>query len=123
MYKYFKLSEFDSPDRPGSGELMEHEVVQALDIARDIYGFPMVVSSGFRTIQYNRSLIELGYPASPNSSHLLGWAVDLVVPDSSKRFLMLEALLDAGFHRIGLGHSFIHVDLDPNKPANVLWVY
>ena len=34
MYKYFKLSEFDSPDRPGSGELMEHEVVQALDIAR-----------------------------------------------------------------------------------------
>ena len=123
MYKYFKLSEFDSPDRPGSGELMEHEVVQALDIARDIYGFPMVVSSGFRTIQYNRSLIELGYPASPNSSHLLGWAVDLVVPDSSKRFLMLEALLDAGFHRIGLGHSFIHVDLDPNKPSNVLWVY
>lgn len=123
MYKYFKLSEFDSPDRPGSGELMEHEVVQALDIARDIYGFPMVVSSGFRTIQYNRSLIELGYPASPNSSHLLGWAVDLVVPDSSKRFLMLEALLDAGFHRIGLGKSFIHVDLDPNKPANVLWVY
>ena len=123
MYKYFKLSEFDSPDRPGSGELMEHEVVQALDIARDIYGFPMVVSSGFRTIQYNRSLIELGYPASPNSSHLLGWAVDLVVPDSSRRFLMLEALLDAGFHRIGLGQSFIHVDLDPNKPSNVLWVY
>ena len=102
---------------------MEHEVIQALDIARDIYGFPMIVSSGFRTIQYNRSLIELGYPASPNSSHLLGWAVDLVVPDSSKRFLMLEALLDAGFHRIGLGHSFIHVDLDPNKPRNVLWVY
>ena len=123
MYKYFKLSEFDSPDRPGSGELMEHEVVQALDIARDIYGFPMVVTSGFRTIEHNRSLIELGYPASPNSSHLLGWAVDLAVPDSSRRFLMLEALLDAGFHRIGLGHSFIHVDLDPNKPANVLWVY
>lgn len=123
MYKYFKLSEFDSPDRPGSGELMEHEVVQALDIARDIYGFPMVVTSGFRTIEYNRSLIERGYPASPNSSHLLGWAVDLAVPDSSKRFLMLEALLDAGFHRVGLGKSFIHVDLDPNKPGNVLWVY
>ena len=55
MYKYFKLSEFDSPDRPGSGELMEHEVIQALDIARDIYGYPMVVtSSGFRTIEHNQ---------------------------------------------------------------------
>lgn len=123
MYKYFKLSEFDSPDRPGSGELMEHEVLQALDIARDLYGFPMIVSSGFRTIEYNRTLIEMGYPASPNSSHLLGYAVDIVVPSNEKRFLMLEALLDAGFHRIGVGHSFLHVDLDPNKPKNQMWVY
>ena len=47
MYKWFKMSEFDSPDQPGSGELMEPAVVQALDIARDIYGFPMKVTSGF----------------------------------------------------------------------------
>ena len=123
MYKYFKLSEFDSPDRPGSGELMEHEVIQALDIARDIYGYPMVVTSGFRTIEHNRSLIERGYAASPNSSHLLGWAVDIAVPNSQRRFLMVEALLDAGFHRIGLGKSFIHVDLDPNKTPNCIWTY
>lgn len=123
MYKYFKLSEFDSPDRPGSGELMEHEVIQALDIARDIYGYPMVITSGFRTIEHNRSLIERGYAASPNSSHLLGWAVDIAVPNSQRRFLMLEALLDAGFHRIGLGKTFIHVDLDPNKTPNCIWTY
>jgi uncharacterized protein YcbK (DUF882 family) len=123
MYKYFKLSEFDSPDRPGSGELMEHEVIQALDIARDIYGYPMVITSGFRTIEHNRSLIERGYAASPNSSHLLGWAVDIAVPNSQRRFLMVEALLDAGFHRIGLGKTFIHVDLDPNKTPNCIWTY
>lgn len=123
MYKWFKLSEFDSPDRPGSGTLMEHEVVQALDIARDIYGFPMIITSGFRTVEYNRSLIEQGYPASPNSSHLLGWAVDIAVPNSQRRFLLLEALLDAGFHRIGLGQNFIHCDLDPNKSPNTLWIY
>ena len=123
MYKYFKLSEFDSPDRPGSGELMEHEVIQALDIARDIYGYPMVITSGFRTIEHNRSLIERGYAASPNSSHLLGWAVDIAVPNSQRRFLMVEALLDAGFHRLGLGKSFIHVDLDPNKTPNCIWTY
>lgn len=123
MYKWFKLSEFDSPDQPGSGELMEPAVVQALDIARDIYGFPMKVTSGFRTIEYNRQLMEQGYNASPKSSHLLGWAVDIAVPNSERRFLMLEALLDAGFHRIGVGDTFIHADLDPNKTPNCLWVY
>ena len=123
MYKWFKMSEFDSPDQPGSGELMEPAVVQALDIARDIYGFPMKVTSGFRTIEYNRQLIEQGYNASPKSSHLLGWAVDIAVPNSERRFLMLEALLDAGFHRIGVGENFIHADLDPNKTPNCLWVY
>lgn len=123
MYKWFKMSEFDSPDQPGSGELMEPAVVQALDIARDIYGFPMVVTSGFRTIEYNRQLMEQGYNASPKSSHLLGWAVDIAVPNSERRFLMLEALLDAGFHRIGVADDFIHADLDPNKTPNCLWVY
>ena len=61
MYKWFKLSEFDSPDRPGSGELMEPEVVQALDIARDIYGFPMVITSGFRTVDHNKRVGGSGF--------------------------------------------------------------
>ena len=110
MYKWFKLSEFDSPDQPGSGELMEPAVVQALDIARDIYGFPMKVTSGVRSIAHNKAC-----GGSPKSSHLLGWAVDIAVPNSERRFLMLEALLDAGFHRIGVGENFLHCDLDPNK--------
>ncbi len=118
MYKWFKLSEFDSPDRPGSGELMEPEVVQALDIARDIYGYPMIITSGVRSIDHNKSV-----GGSPKSSHLLGYAADIAVPNSERRFLLVEALLDAGFHRLGLGKDFVHVDLDPNKPANCLWVY
>lgn len=123
MYKYFKLSEFDSPDQPGSGEMMEEEVVEALDNARDIAGFPFIVTSGFRTIAHNRKLLGQGAPASTRSSHLIGWAVDLHVPSSRKRFIMVEALLDAGFNRIGIGEDFIHVDMDPNKPPNVLWNY
>jgi uncharacterized protein YcbK (DUF882 family) len=123
MYKWFKLSEFDSPDKPGSGEMMEPAVVQALDIARDIYGYPMKITSGFRTIEHNRSLLAKGYKASPKSSHLLGWAADIYVPNSERRFLMVEALLDAGFHRLGIGSNFIHVDLDPAKTPNVMWTY
>jgi uncharacterized protein YcbK (DUF882 family) len=118
MYKYFKLSEFDSPDSPGSGELMEPQVLEALDVARDIAGFPFIITSGVRTVQHNKSV-----NGSRQSSHLLGWAVDIAVPTSRKRFLMIEALLDAGFNRIGIGKDFIHVDMDPNKESNVTWVY
>jgi zinc D-Ala-D-Ala carboxypeptidase len=123
MYKYFKLSEFDSPDRPGTGELMEHDVLEALDVARDIAGFPFIVTSGVRTVEYNRELMKKGYPVSPKSSHLLGWAADLKVVSTRKRFLMMEALLDAGFNRFGIGKDYIHVDMDPNKDPNVIWTY
>lgn len=123
MYKYFKLSEFDSPDQPGSGEMMEAELVEMLDTARDIAGFPFIITSGFRTVAYNRDLITRGYAASPKSSHLLGLAVDLAVPNGRKRFLMMEALLDAGFTRFGIGDTFLHVDIDKNKPANTIWTY
>ena len=118
MYKYFKTREFDSPDKPGTGELMEPSVIEALDVARDIAGFPFIITSGVRTVQANK---DAG--GSPRSSHLLGWAADIKVVSSRKRFLMMEALLDAGFHRFGIGADYIHVDMDPNKDPNVIWTY
>jgi zinc D-Ala-D-Ala carboxypeptidase len=123
MMKYFKRKEFDSPDQPGSGEMMEEEFLEALDLARDIAGFPFIIRSGFRSVKHNRDLISRGYAASTKSSHLLGWAADIAVPSSRKRFIMMEALLDAGFNRIGVADDYIHVDMDPNKPPNVMWVY
>ena len=36
---------------------------------------------------------------------------------------MVEALLDSGFHRMGISENFIHADMDPNKTPNVLWTY
>jgi zinc D-Ala-D-Ala carboxypeptidase len=123
MLKYFKHKEFDSPDEPGSGEMMEEEFLEALDVARDIAGFPFIIRSGFRSVQHNRNLIKQGYPASPKSSHLLGWAADIAVPSPRKRFILIESLLDAGFNRIGVGDDYVHVDMDPNKSPNVMWVY
>jgi len=121
--KYFKREEFDSPDEPGSGSMMEDDFLERLDIARDIYGYPMIVTSGFRTIKHHRSLSDRGYKTSKNSSHLLGLAADIHCDDSRKRYLLIEALLDAGFRRIGVGSTFIHVDLDEAKSQDVIWTY
>jgi uncharacterized protein YcbK (DUF882 family) len=118
MLKYFNLAEFDSPDLPGSGEMMEPECLEMLDLARDLYGAPMIVTSGFRTVAHNKAV-----NGSRRSSHMLGYAADIACTNSMKRYHMIVAFLNAGFTRIGVGENFIHVDCDPNKPNPRLWTY
>jgi hypothetical protein len=31
--------------------------------------------------------------------------------------------MEAGFNRIGISSTFIHVDNDPSKPEDVIWLY
>jgi len=121
--KYFKLSEFDSPDMVGSGEAMDKEFLSKLDQARSLCDIPFKITSGYRTKEYNESLLARGYKASANSSHLKGLAADIACTDSVKRHKIITSLLKVGFTRIGIAKTFIHVDNDPNKPANVTWVY
>ena len=35
---------------------------------------------------------------------------------------MVNALLNAGFRRIGIANTFIHADLDKQKP-HAIWLY
>lgn len=121
--KYFKLSEFDSPDAVGSGEAMDMEFLSRIDQARSIAQIPFKITSGFRTKQYNEDLLARGYKASANSSHLKGLAVDISCTDSSSRHKVITALMKAGLNRIGIADTFIHVDADTDKPANVIWTY
>ena len=55
----------------------------------------------------------------PTSSHTRGYAVDIRCVDSHSRFVMLQALLEAGFRRVELAPTWIHVDNDPDKPRDV----
>ena len=121
--KYFKLSEFDSPDMVGSGEAMDREFLSRLDQARSLCDIPFRITSGYRTKEYNEGLLARGYKASANSSHLKGLAADIACTNSAARHIIVSALLKVGFNRIGIADTFIHVDKDPSKPANVIWTY
>jgi len=116
--KYFKYEEFDSPDQPGSGHEMQDIFLEKLDLARELSGVPYVINSGFRTAEHNS---EVG--GVLNSSHLTGWAADIRTDSSNRRFLVIKGLIEAGFNRIGIGQSFVHVDCDPSKSGNVAWLY
>ena len=119
---YFKHSEFDSPDLEGSGSNMNYEFLEKLDKAREIAEIPFKITSGYRTKEYNEDLIKRGYKASRNSSHLKGLAADISVKDSKSRFIVFNSLLLAGFTRIGIADTFIHVDLDHDKTDSI-WLY
>lgn len=94
------------------------ELVYKLDTARTIAGVPFNITSACRNSQQN---ITAG--GSPDSSHLTGMAADISAPDSRTRSAILRALIAVGFTRIGVGSDFIHVDVDPGKDQDVIWVY
>ena len=119
--KYFKQDEFNSPDEPGSGVNMHGIFLKMLDELRERVGEPLSVSSGYRTFRFNKTLIGKG--AVEDSAHTKGFASDLECESGALRFKIIEKALAIGFLRIGVGETFIHLDCDPSKPQQVLWLY
>ena len=116
--KYFQTSEFDSPDVVGSGEAMDMEFLSKLDQARSLCDIPFRITSGYRSEAHN---LKVG--GVSNSSHTKGLAADIHCNNSVSRFIIVTALLKAGLNRIGIADTFIHVDNDTDKVANVIWTY
>lgn len=116
--RHFEPHEFDSPDAPDSWQQMNLQFVERLDNAREAANVPFEISSGYRTEEHNAQVGGV-----PDSAHRKGLAVDIEVPRSRDRFYILHALLDEGFHRIGIGPDFIHVDNDKSKDEQVIWTY
>ena len=113
--KYFKLSEFD--DAPGTGKNMKKDFLTKLDKARAIADVPFKITSGYRSKETNKRVGGVS-----TSSHLKGLAADISCKDSSTRQKIVNALIQAGFTRIGIADTFIHCDTDKDK-QEAIWLY
>jgi len=88
-YKYFSDNEVRG---------LQDAFVKKLDVARGLAGIPFVITSGFRTLAQNESIIG----AVPDSSHLKGLAVDLRVRSSCEAALIIDAAKAAEIDRRGI---------------------
>lgn len=116
--RYFKTKEFDSPDKKGSGSLMDETVLKMLDNTRHEAGIPFNITSGYRTKTHNALVGGVN-----GSSHTKGLAVDIRCKGSIERFKIINCALQSGFTRIGVSGNFIHLDNDSDKTQNVIWTY
>ena len=78
----FKLKEFGC--RTCSEIVLQKELLIRLDILRKIYGKTIPITSAYRNIEDNMRV-----NGEPNSAHLRGAAVDVVLPKNPKRFLWI----------------------------------
>jgi len=114
--KHFKPEEFACPCCGVSA--VRKELVVKLDQLRDIVGFPLIITSGYRCPKHNA---EIG--GVPDSAHTKGLAVDISISTSPKRYRVIRAAITLGFKRIGIAKNFIHLDIDKEKKQEVLWLY
>ena len=112
----FSRSEYACKCGCGKDDIKD-ELVAKVQLVRDILNRPISINSGIRCSAHNASI-----NATPSSSHIDGWAADLGYTGSRERFEVLTAAAQV-FDRIGIAKTFIHVDVDANKSAGVVWLY
>lgn len=120
MFKstWFKLEEFQC--KCGRCPLKEPDpnLVLRLDALREMARMPIIINSGIRCEAYNARVGGVH-----GSEHETGEGADLLCATSPVRWRLLNAALKAGFRRLGVGKTFIHVGVSKSHDQDVVWTY
>jgi uncharacterized protein YcbK (DUF882 family) len=102
----------------GNKNNISPELLRALSRLEKAIGHELPYNSGYRCPQCNAAA-----GGAKNSAHLRGLAVDISCVTSPDRFRILLIALSLGFCRVGIGTSFIHLDIDTSLAQAVVWLY
>jgi hypothetical protein len=115
MSKYF--SEDELRCKCGCGQChMDTVFLDIMDQIREDVGEPIGVVSGFRCVKHDDEIHGDG-------NHPEGKAIDVAAPLSMIRFKIVSSAIKMGIKRIGIGKTFIHLDVVSEHPQNVVWLY
>lgn len=114
----FQVEEFICPCCAEEG--IKNDLVLKLQMAHDFLppNSVMIINSGYRCKKHNKKV-----GGAHDSAHRKGLAADIQCLNSSERYFLIVALINAGFRRIGMAENFIHCDLDGTKVQSVIWDY
>lgn len=118
MAKYFTETEFNYCTPSCSIKDMNSHFINLLDNIRERAGIPFILTCAYRSREW-----DLKKGRSGNSAHTKGLAVDIKYNSSADAFKIIESAMYFGIKRIGIGRTFIHLDMDDSLPQNVIWNY
>ena len=116
--KHFQEKEFNKCSPSCSLQDMDQRTINRLDAAREIAGIPFVLNSAYRPEEWEKEHARTGTGAHPERR-----AVDIKCNTLRNRFLIVNALIKAGFTRIGIAKTFIHADDSEKLDSLVMWLY
>lgn len=116
--RYFQEKEFQHCTPSCSLQDMKQTTMSKLDTAREIAGIPFVLNSAFRSAEWDKS-----WGRSGTGAHTLGCAVDIRCNSNSNRFKIVQALIKAGFKRVGIANNYIHADDSEKHNQEIIWLY
>lgn len=116
LTRNFDSTEFGCACKCGGNITMEF--ARKMQELRDACGFALPITSGFRCSVHNKKV-----GGAPGSRHLYGTAADIGTSGmtSLQRLQLINHAFCLGFVGIGVGETFIHVDIRPG--VVVFWLY
>lgn len=125
LSEHFSRWEFACRCGCGTG-MVDPRLIDRLEATRRLFGRGITVTNGCRCPVHNRAVggeARSAHLTAINGVPRLCQAADLACIASGTRMNFLIAILTVAFPRVGVGENFLHVDLDPLLPQDVLWVY
>ena len=119
--KYFTLEELTASDTAKAKKIYNiptgialqrlHETAQLMDVVRILLGYPVIVSSGYRSPALNAAI-----RGSKTSAHSLGYAVDFICPEFGSPNAICKAIMASDIkydQLIDEANKWVHISFDP----------
>ena len=97
---------------------MSGALIQRIAEIEQMTEMQLTLTSGARCEKYNAKV-----KGARNSAHLRGLAADIFCVSSKDRWTIITVATTVGINRIGIGDTFIHLDIDPSLTPQRVWVY
>jgi zinc D-Ala-D-Ala carboxypeptidase len=117
-YPYFTKAEFDCK-HTGKNE-MQPEFMAKLQLLREKYGKPMIITSGYRHWTHPVEARK----GHTTGEHTRGTCCDIACTSGADRYRIVQLALQLSFPRIGIAKNFIHLGIGgPGLPSPTIWDY